>query len=180
MSDDDSEKEVYCGVAKLKKNQRLGTAEECAQKNQIRYYGLKKIDPDILNVKKEVDISKVREKLLAKVYGFAGKRKNLESKIKYEKDADKKEDLKNELIAVMKNLKEAATKLKEVEEKIKAKREKEEMKKEEKKKEEKKKEVKKEPTKKTTKEPLKKETKKETKKEDKSKTKPKTTKPKNK
>jgi hypothetical protein len=58
----ENEKEPYCGTKmkfdrktksfknyKLQDNERLGTAAECAQKNQIRLWGIKKIDQDKLN-----------------------------------------------------------------------------------------------------------------------------------
>lgn len=35
---------VYCGIKELKNGERLGSMSECAKKNQIKYYGLKKID----------------------------------------------------------------------------------------------------------------------------------------
>ena len=37
----------YCGAKKVPKNRYLGDWEEC--KNQVRYYGLEKINPEILN-----------------------------------------------------------------------------------------------------------------------------------
>jgi len=55
-------KKVYCGTKmkynrktqqfenyRLGKDQRLGTAAECAQKNQVRYWGVKKIDQKTFN-----------------------------------------------------------------------------------------------------------------------------------
>jgi len=46
------EKEAtYCGVKKVPKSQRA-SAEYCVSKNQVRYYGLKKIDRDELEKKK--------------------------------------------------------------------------------------------------------------------------------
>ena len=37
----------YCGAKKTPKGRYLGDWEEC--KNQVRYYGLEKINPEILN-----------------------------------------------------------------------------------------------------------------------------------
>ena len=37
----------YCGAKKVPKNRYLGDWQEC--KNQVRYYGLEKINPEILN-----------------------------------------------------------------------------------------------------------------------------------
>lgn len=42
---------TYCGIKKVPKSQRA-SAEYCISKNQVRYYGLKKIDKDKLEKKK--------------------------------------------------------------------------------------------------------------------------------
>ena len=42
------EKEIYCGVSKLKPDQRHGTLEECVNANQVRLYGINAVDPKIV------------------------------------------------------------------------------------------------------------------------------------
>ena len=42
--------EIVCGIKEPKKNQRRGTMLECAEKKQIRYYGIKKVDKVILDM----------------------------------------------------------------------------------------------------------------------------------
>ena len=51
MSDDD-DKKPYCGINKLKKSQRRGTADECIDQKQIRYYGIKSVDTTKLSARK--------------------------------------------------------------------------------------------------------------------------------
>lgn len=46
---------IFCGVNRIPKGKQLGTARQCANKKQIRYYGLVKVEKDIL--KKQVDLA---------------------------------------------------------------------------------------------------------------------------
>ena len=46
---------IYCGVADVPKGSKLGSMVECAKKNQVRYWGVKKIDPKILEREKIID-----------------------------------------------------------------------------------------------------------------------------
>ena len=39
----------YCGVGNVPKGKKRGTAKECIKANQVRYYGLEKIDIDKIN-----------------------------------------------------------------------------------------------------------------------------------
>ncbi len=44
----------YCGVGNVPKGKKRGTVKECIRANQVRYYGLEKIDMDKINkVKKK-------------------------------------------------------------------------------------------------------------------------------
>ena len=38
-------KNIYCGIGKVPKNMRLGSKKESMEMGQVRYYGLRKIDP---------------------------------------------------------------------------------------------------------------------------------------
>jgi IMP dehydrogenase/GMP reductase len=49
----DKKLKVYYGVLPLKKNQRYGSMKEAVDANQVRYFGLKKIDPLIVNNSKK-------------------------------------------------------------------------------------------------------------------------------
>lgn len=41
---DDEDKKPFCGIGKVPKSMRRGTPKECYDNNQIRYYGIEKID----------------------------------------------------------------------------------------------------------------------------------------
>ena len=63
-------KKIYCGVDELKSNQKLGTPKECAELKQVRYYGLKKINKDILEEFKGISVvSAQKEQKLYKMFG---------------------------------------------------------------------------------------------------------------
>lgn len=56
---------MYCGINKVPKGKKRGTAKECAKANQIRYYGIEQIDPDLLKKKKKkLDFEEEKLKLL--------------------------------------------------------------------------------------------------------------------
>lgn len=55
----------YCGSLRIPKGKQRGTPEECLLKKQIRYYGIEKIDPKILeNRKKRKPKTEIEELLL--------------------------------------------------------------------------------------------------------------------
>ena len=63
-------KKIYCGVDELKSNQRLGSAKECAELKQIRYYGLKKINKNVIDEFKGISVvSAQKEQKLYKMFG---------------------------------------------------------------------------------------------------------------
>jgi hypothetical protein len=44
---------IYCGVEEPSGHKRRGTAKECLKKNQVRYWGIRKIDSHTLKKMKE-------------------------------------------------------------------------------------------------------------------------------
>ena len=59
---------IYCGIGKIQKGHRRGNMRECAEKGQIRYYGIKKIDTKTLEATKNKDsIPETREKLFLEI-----------------------------------------------------------------------------------------------------------------
>ncbi|AGC02111.1 putative low complexity protein [Acanthamoeba polyphaga moumouvirus] len=58
--------EMYCGIGKIPKGKIRGTPEYCLEANQVRYYGLKKIDPDLLSMTTSRKSSLVKEQLKLK------------------------------------------------------------------------------------------------------------------
>ena len=94
---------INCGIHKLKKGERRGTMKECAEKGQVRYYGLKKIDSRVLdNVKNSKTKDNSRKAIVKKMINYKTKIKNYKSKIVNEKNKDKKEKLKNKTRDLMK------------------------------------------------------------------------------
>lgn len=85
---------IYCGAGKIPKNSRKGSMRECAERGQIRLYGLYKIDPIILksvqNVVKNKD-DKNRMDLLKEIFRNKGKQRKLEIEI----SDNKEEEIKN-------------------------------------------------------------------------------------
>lgn len=56
---------MYCGYKKVPKNAKRGTAKYCSNKGQVRYYGIKKIDPkDMKNGDKRKLLAKIKEERL--------------------------------------------------------------------------------------------------------------------
>ena len=97
---------IYCGIGKIPKNKKMGSMKECAEKNQIRQYGVKKIDTKLLEhieiTKKSNKNSKEGESKLEKI-GFdlailIVKIKKQKIKIQDEKNKTKKKELEKELV----------------------------------------------------------------------------------
>ncbi len=83
-------KKLYCGVDELNENQRRGTAKECAEIKQIRYYGLKKVSKEIADEYKGIPVeSESKERRLVKIMGgLKGKIAALKEEISDYKDED--------------------------------------------------------------------------------------------
>ncbi len=54
----------YCGIGKVPKDAERGSDEYCLEHNQVRYWGLKKIDPSIV---KKVEIIKNKDKIKTEI-----------------------------------------------------------------------------------------------------------------
>lgn len=85
----------YCGVSNIPKGHKRGTMKECAQIGQVRYYGLKKIDPRTLeHAKKSRGESK--RNLIIQRAKLRGKLNLLKRKHGAEKDSNKKKKINEE------------------------------------------------------------------------------------
>lgn len=73
----------YCGIGKVPKGKKRGTAEKCAKLKQIRYYGIQSIDPSILNKNNEKKNDLVTEQF--KLKKLEEKAKRLIKDIMHEK-----------------------------------------------------------------------------------------------
>jgi hypothetical protein len=96
---------IYCGIKKVPSNSRLGTMKECAEKKQIKYYGVKKIDNKLLEIaigaKKDKN---TRENALKEVFKLKGRVKNLEGKLQVTKDKEAKEEIKKDIEKIKKDI----------------------------------------------------------------------------
>jgi hypothetical protein len=66
--------EIFCGIGPVPKNKRRGTAKQCLDAKQVRYYGKHKIDPKLL------------EKVVVHVINFEKEKAKLR-KLEYEAKA---------------------------------------------------------------------------------------------
>ena len=127
MSQSKKNKKIYCGVDKLKENQKLGTAKECAELKQVRYYGLKKIKKELVEdnkgmpVKSKGKIKKLIQKrglLRGKIEKNKAEIEEYKDEVDYKKDKElqkKVKELEDELKKYKEELKKVIIKLKELE-----------------------------------------------------------------
>lgn len=113
--------DIYCGIDKVPAKKRLGSMKECAEKKQVKYYGIKKIDSKLLaSVKKpSKKPAKTRESVYLQFIDVKGKCKKLKNKIDKEKDKDEKKKMEKELNKLMIKLKAKAEEFKEIDEQTK-------------------------------------------------------------
>ena len=87
---------VYCGILNpVPKGYRLGSMKECVDLNKVNYYGVKKVDPIILNYKKHEKIEDEKTLQIKKV-GLMGKINKLKKDIGNIKDETERNKLKKE------------------------------------------------------------------------------------
>lgn len=116
--------DIYCGVDELKKNQKRGTAKQCSEIKQIRYYGLKKVSKEVADEYKGIPVeSKLKETRLAKMMGkLRGRIERYKTEIidyKEEDDYKKNKYYQKEVKDLEEKLKIAKEELKKVIDKIK-------------------------------------------------------------
>jgi hypothetical protein len=84
---------IFCGIGKMPKGQKRGNMRECAEKGQIRYYGIKKIDPKTLELAKSKDVlPETREKLILKMVSLRGTIKRNKGRCEESKDGNAKDE----------------------------------------------------------------------------------------
>lgn len=99
MSDD-----IFCGVGKVPNGKRRGTMQECFEKNQVRYWGVKKVDSRILKeLNSSKNLPKTRGKLMIEFSKITGKIKRLNRQL--EEDKKKKELTKTQKESIDKEIK---------------------------------------------------------------------------
>lgn len=108
---------IYCGIEDTPQNKQRGTAKECLKKNQVRYWGVRKIDEHTLKKIKEYKESiKQESKAGLKMVTLTAEIKNLKMKLTDDTLSDKrkeriKESIRNK-IKLFKQQKELYKKLK--------------------------------------------------------------------
>jgi hypothetical protein len=90
--------DIYCGSKDVPKGKRRGSMKECADKNQLCYYGVKKIDKKLLDSVNKKGPKKIsRERIMIKLVEHRVRVKRLTEAVKYEKDPKKKDVLEKDL-----------------------------------------------------------------------------------
>lgn len=108
---------IYCGIGEVPKGKRLGSMKECAEKKQVRHYGLKKIDPLVIadtvkqSKQKKVDSSK-RDKLLIKYTDLKAKLKTMTDTLKNSKEEAKKTKALKDIDKIKPQIQKIVTELK--------------------------------------------------------------------
>jgi hypothetical protein len=100
--------EIFCGIGKIPKGKRRGTMMECAQKKQIKLFGLYKIDPKILEEVDKVKLNeKTRSKLMIRTVSVSEQLKKDKVLLKKKNITDKEmDDIKKRIEKNLKELKE--------------------------------------------------------------------------
>jgi len=98
-------KKIYCGINNVPKGSKLGSMKECVESNQIRYWGINKIDPKLLeSMKKSKKASQTRDSVAIKMVGLRGKVNRLTKQIENAKNKTDKDKFKLELLNAKKEL----------------------------------------------------------------------------
>lgn len=110
---------IFCGAGKVPKGQTRGSMKQCVEKNQVRYWGVKKVDPKLLEKrgKKSKSASVTRDKIAIKMVGLRGKVSKLSKQLAEEKDKKKQAKIKKELDKAKQEFKETAELFKQLEKK---------------------------------------------------------------
>jgi len=98
----------FCGVGKVPKGKTRGSMIDCVKKSQIRYYGLKKIDPTLIAAKISTgpSIKDVRRDMIV----IKARYNKLVSKLKVALSQERKEEIFKEIKQVQKEFEAAKSK----------------------------------------------------------------------
>jgi hypothetical protein len=85
---------IYCGINKPRKNQRRGTAKQCLENGQVRYYGIEEVPYHLLGKKRPAHFSQKEWTLIQD----AMKRKlNIEKELKKLEEFEQDEEIEEEI-----------------------------------------------------------------------------------
>ncbi len=76
----------FCGIGEPRRNQRIGTMNECAESKQVRLYGLRKVDRRLANNVSKGPKMPPRKKVLEERGKYLGKINRLSKIIKHSKN----------------------------------------------------------------------------------------------
>nr|XP_047140292.1 protein TonB-like [Hydra vulgaris] len=110
--------DIYCGIGKTPKSHRVGTMRECAEKGQVRLYGINKIDPKTLKLAKQKNVlPETREKLILMMSSLRGAVRRNKGRYETTKDKELKPEYYKNWQKAQKDLETVVAKLKKIEEK---------------------------------------------------------------
>lgn len=91
--------EKFCGIGKIPKGYKRGTMKDCLEKKQVRYYGLKKVDPKLVEhiLTTKGGKPKNRDKLVIELVGKRGTLVRLNRQLADEKDPDVKKVIREQI-----------------------------------------------------------------------------------
>ncbi len=104
--------DIYCGSKKLPKNKKMGSMKECAEKGQVTYWGIKKIDSRILENmqgQKKMSLDKARMQKIK----LDTRLKKLTKDLDATKEKEKKQTIKKQMEKTKKELEKATKDFKE-------------------------------------------------------------------
>lgn len=96
---------IFCGIGEIPYGKKRGSMIQCAKSGQIRYYGIEKVDPKIIEFTLEkklkssnVDrIQKMIEKTTMKIVGLIGRLKRFKRMLNGSKTSEDKKKWKKEI-----------------------------------------------------------------------------------
>lgn len=106
---------IYCGIRPIPKGSRLGSMKECADKREIRYYGIKKIDPKLIGTIQGAKKTNSRDLIFKEITKNKGKIKNIKNKIAGTKDKAIKDKLQKDLEKLVEKTNELSKQFNEIE-----------------------------------------------------------------
>jgi hypothetical protein len=89
---------IYCGAGKIPKNKEKGTMKQCAERNQIRLFGLYKVDPQLLAGKPKTETKKVNSQTVRQmIVKLKARFDRLKEELEEKEDAKEKKEIKKQI-----------------------------------------------------------------------------------
>lgn len=111
----------YCGLGKIPKGHKRGSMKDCVMAGQVRYYGIKKVDPRLLESRLKLQKEDTRESLLIKIAGLKGRINKLRRykdaikvSVAKKSDLEKRKKIINEIKKIRQNISALQVKLRKI------------------------------------------------------------------